>query len=179
MKVLYTYKQNKEKEWTNPEAINSMFDGACSSFEIGEDNKLYLSIDSLTNWFTFGISYLVTNKSGAWNFYPAINSGNTYLTNLKIDNNGIGHMVSQISKSVEKGYEIVHYESSNNIVNISSNQSNIFSNFELLQNYPNPFNSSTKISLRISKKEFVKLNVFDILGRKVKNILSAILNQGT
>jgi hypothetical protein len=38
---------------------------------------------------------------------------------------------------------------------------------ELYQNYPNPFNPTTSIEYRISNKEYVTLEVVDILGRKV------------
>ncbi|MGE5353959.1 MAG: TIM-barrel domain-containing protein, partial [Acidobacteriota bacterium] len=39
--------------------------------------------------------------------------------------------------------------------------------FGLDQNYPNPFNPATKIKFTIAEKSYVKLTVYDILGRKV------------
>ncbi len=47
------------------------------------------------------------------------------------------------------------------------NNHNIADKFELLQNYPNPFNPSTQINYAIAKDGFVKITVFDILGREV------------
>ncbi|UCE05126.1 MAG: T9SS type A sorting domain-containing protein [bacterium] len=44
--------------------------------------------------------------------------------------------------------------------------------------YPNPFNSSTTIEFYLPKAQFVELNIFDILGRKVKNIISDKLDPG-
>jgi Secretion system C-terminal sorting domain len=39
--------------------------------------------------------------------------------------------------------------------------------FQLSQNYPNPFNPSTVINYEISKSSFVKIKVYDILGREI------------
>lgn len=38
-------------------------------------------------------------------------------------------------------------------------------------NYPNPFNPTTNINYNITKETFVKINVFDILGRNVANLV--------
>jgi photosystem II stability/assembly factor-like uncharacterized protein len=39
--------------------------------------------------------------------------------------------------------------------------------FALLQNHPNPFNPSTVINYEISKSSFVKIKVYDVLGREI------------
>lgn len=43
--------------------------------------------------------------------------------------------------------------------------------FMLLANYPNPFNSSTTIRYTVLNSGQVTLNIYDILGRKVKTLL--------
>ena len=48
----------------------------------------------------------------------------------------------------------------------------------LSQNYPNPFNSTTKIEFSIPKNDFVKLEIFDVLGRKVEELLNQELSAG-
>jgi len=45
--------------------------------------------------------------------------------------------------------------------------------YRLEQNYPNPFNSSTIIRFQISRREFVTLKVYDILGREVATLINA------
>ncbi len=52
-------------------------------------------------------------------------------------------------------------------------------NFALYQNYPNPFNPSTKIKFVIPYNTDVSISVFNIQGRKVRNLLNKNLNQGS
>ncbi len=49
---------------------------------------------------------------------------------------------------------------------------------KLLQNYPNPFNPSTNIQVFMSKREFIKISVSNILGQKVKNIFEGYTDEG-
>jgi hypothetical protein len=55
-------------------------------------------------------------------------------------------------------------------------------NFYLSQNYPNPFNPATKIKFQISSAsggEFVKLNVYDVLGNEVATLINEKKSAGT
>jgi plastocyanin len=52
------------------------------------------------------------------------------------------------------------------------------SEFTLSQNYPNPFNQATRIEFTLAKSGFVSLNIYDILGRKVKTLVSENVSSG-
>ena len=53
------------------------------------------------------------------------------------------------------------------------------SGFKLEQNYPNPFNPSTQINFSIPKRAYVKIIIYDILGRIVDELVNSELEAGT
>jgi hypothetical protein len=62
------------------------------------------------------------------------------------------------------------------ILNISNN---IPSDFILYQNYPNPFNPNTNIRYDLPKSGFVKLAVYDMLGRELEMLVNEKQSAGT
>jgi hypothetical protein len=50
--------------------------------------------------------------------------------------------------------------------------------FVLHQNYPNPFNPVTKIGLTLPRSTYVALNIFDILGARVRTLVSGQMPAG-
>ncbi len=64
-----------------------------------------------------------------------------------------------------------------NIYNLDEN--NTPKNFTLEQNYPNPFNPSTKIRFDIPKQSFIKLVVYDILGREIEKLVDKEMLPGS
>lgn len=62
--------------------------------------------------------------------------------------------------------------------NIEQHKSFLPSEYSLKQNYPNPFNPSTKIEFSIPKSGLIKLEIFDVLGRKVEELINQFLPIG-
>ena len=62
---------------------------------------------------------------------------------------------------------------------VAGNGNNIPNRFELKQNYPNPFNPNTVIDYSIMSDGLVEISVYDILGRKVKDIINEHIESGS
>lgn len=55
----------------------------------------------------------------------------------------------------------------------------IFNTFELMQNFPNPFNNSTIIPYTLPYRSEVQIEIFNILGEKIKTIWEGYQEAGT
>jgi hypothetical protein len=49
---------------------------------------------------------------------------------------------------------------------------NISDQFSLEQNYPNPFNPTTTIGFYVSERGFIKLTVYDLLGKEITTLVN-------
>lgn len=67
----------------------------------------------------------------------------------------------------------------NFIVNNIPNDNDYTLDFRLHQNYPNPFNPETKIIFDLPESKKVKIEVFNVLGQKIKTILNKQISAGT
>jgi photosystem II stability/assembly factor-like uncharacterized protein len=65
-----------------------------------------------------------------------------------------------------------------NISTLKIKPVNIVYDFALYQNYPNPFNPGTTIKFSIPEITNVRLSVYDVLGRKVKDLINEKLDAG-
>lgn len=64
------------------------------------------------------------------------------------------------------------------IVNSSHANNRFPSDFELKNNYPNPFNSHTNINFILAKPSSISLIVYNLLGKKIKTIISGNVQSG-
>jgi hypothetical protein len=62
---------------------------------------------------------------------------------------------------------------------VSVEDESIPTRFQVFQNYPNPFNPSTKIRFTLPQQALVKLEVYDILGQRIAQLVNTELTAGT
>ena len=65
------------------------------------------------------------------------------------------------------------------VTGVSSETNNLPSKFLLQNNYPNPFNPSTIISFTLPINSRVRLEIYNILGQKVADLINKQMNAGS
>lgn len=94
------------------------------------------------------------------------------VTNAEIDyeNNTVTFSNTEVSSYVVLA--------ENEVTAINDVTENLDNNYRLFQNYPNPFNPTTTIEFSIPVNDYVRLSVFDILGREVEVLVNNNLSAG-
>ncbi|MBU1679065.1 MAG: CotH kinase family protein [Bacteroidetes bacterium] len=95
--------------------------------------------------------------------------------------NGQGHTLSLLNPSLDNSRS-ENWDASRGIgtpckindtfTSAEISSQNLPTKFELYQNYPNPFNPSTIIKFQVASSKFIKLHVFDILGREIQTLVN-------
>jgi hypothetical protein len=142
---------------------------------LGEDIIFYPMVDMVTGKVSFGISRKA--GQGGVNGTGSIASIRIKMkdiqpveTALTLENvTAIDDMGNPIQFSVENHLITSTDETLKKIVP---------SSFELCQNYPNPFNPETTIEFKLHQSARVNLTIYDINGRKIRNIISGQMPAG-
>jgi photosystem II stability/assembly factor-like uncharacterized protein len=116
--------------------------------------------------------YLYKSTNGGLNWHQQMISGGGFRRDFYFTNDSLGWVVGG-------GGQIFKTTTGGQFVSIEPISGIIPKEFNLNQNYPNPFNGQTVISFDISEIEIYKIEIFDILGRKVEEIFKKKLTQGS
>ncbi len=140
-----------EIKWTTQTEVNTAF------FEI-EKYEVPTDDDKKAQWQKIGSVQASGNSNSPkyYSFKDELKHSGNYKYRLKIID-------------IDGSYEY------SNEVEITAN---IALKYELSQNYPNPFNPATTIKFSIKKDGNVRLEVFNILGQKVAELLNKRMKAG-
>jgi hypothetical protein len=88
--------------------------------------------------------------------------------------------LESIEKAREKLIEVrAFYKSNFKYEIVGLNDANmIVENFDISQNYPNPFNPSTKMNISVPQRTYLKIEIFDVLGRKIRTLINQEVKAG-
>jgi len=114
-----------------------------------------------------GLIFKTTNEGFNWS-YQSVGYPNN-LKDISFINEQTGWTVGENGIVLRTGIP----------VGIEKVGNNIPSQFELYQNYPNPFNPLTNIKFDLMISSYVKLIVYDILGKEIEILLNQKINAGS
>lgn len=144
----------------------------------GSSTEFYVGLDHNSTTTSKGV-YRTTDGGATWVSFNGGSMLNTYaIRALAFKTTGnptlfAGHGGTATASSGTGAYEYSWLASG--IGNINSG---IPKTYDLIQNYPNPFNPVTRISYRLPVSEYVKLSVYDILGREVAVLFNGYKKAG-
>ncbi len=103
---------------------------------------------------------------------------------ISVDDLALGEDVTVWALPTDDGnMEAVQVQSSTSsaLTTVNNSSPTVVKSFTLKQNYPNPFNPVTTIEFVINQSRFanVRLEVYNILGQKVRTLYNGVLDAGT
>ncbi|MFZ0453665.1 MAG: arylsulfotransferase family protein [Ignavibacteriaceae bacterium] len=113
-------------------------------------------------------------------------SRNSFFVIDTVSANDTSYTDSLVTDSVDYTYRVYAFNSDtiSSFSNYSSSivtsvkSTDVVKRYALYQNYPNPFNPATNIKYEIPKPGLVTIDIFNILGQKVKTLLNKYQNAG-
>ncbi len=169
------------------------FTNANTGFICGEGGRLFKTINGGNTWnkisisntsFLFSLYFTDQNTgylAGTRFAFKTINGGDNWSDIFDVNTQSLysvyfsdlntGYMVSDTGR--------VYKTTTGGVIGINPISTEIPNDFSLEQNYPNPFNPTTNIKFALPKAAFVRLAVYDMLGREVESLVSQQLTPGT
>jgi len=146
------------KEENSPSNINFFAMHKSNLFLVSSFSSIYISKDSANTWFPINTGL----PKPYWDPYArAFTVKGSYLFVALTNIGGIWRRpLSEVITTINSKGKQTKYSSL------------------LQQNYPNPFNPSTTISFSIQKSQIVELSVYDMLGKKVANLVNGYKQAG-
>lgn len=119
------------------------------------------------------ITFTQTNEAHQYNL--SLNPGTYTMTVIRLGYETETRQVILTNQNLTENF----YLDTFNVIGITNINSEIPKEFLLRQNYPNPFNPVTNIEFSIPRQDFVKISVYDILGKEIGILVNENLNAGT
>jgi len=155
--------------FTDPDEATYNLDGAVKSYTLEHEDTDVLVVGNFG--VTEAIAEVVYPTSGTWyDFYQG--------TSQSISN---PNREIVLAPGEFKIFTTREFETPEEDLLTSKNDesSNFPSSFKLGRNYPNPFNPTTTLNYDIATASVVKLEVFDVLGRKVAELVNGRKSPGS
>jgi photosystem II stability/assembly factor-like uncharacterized protein len=140
-----------------------------------------LNWSNINSFLTKGM-YFINESEGYANLDTSLeytSNGGLNWINLKIASNNI-NSIGKFGKDlwISGNYGMIMKGQNAFSTAINKISGKIPKEYKLYQNYPNPFNPSTMIRYSLIKNGFVKIKIFDLLGREITILVNNMQNAG-
>lgn len=111
---------------------------------------------------------------------PVVETGSFNYSNAADNGNDENMMIIYDSLIANQYYQdfAKRLSDAGGTIDIKKISENVPVNFDLKQNFPNPFNPNTKINFMVPKLSYIKISIYDILGREVDVLVNKQLSAG-
>ncbi|MCC6864784.1 MAG: T9SS type A sorting domain-containing protein [Ignavibacteria bacterium] len=172
------YNSGLTQQWVQ-RTTDAGSDFSCSIAYDNASNNVFVtgsSIGSGTGYDYLTIAY-TTNGNFKWQIREnGSASGNDFASGIYVqDTNKIFVTGTASFSGTPSNFYTLRYDMFNSVEPVSNQ---VPLNYNIQQNYPNPFNPVTSIRFDIPKSSFVKISVYDILGREIENLVNGTLTAG-
>jgi len=173
--VVLKYNSSGQQQWEKVQPLG----GDDNAVSIINDYSGNIVVTGYTNAFGTNYDYYTFsyNTSGVqlWEIrYNGPTGNNDIVKKVKADPLG-GIYVTGRSEGIEWDYATVKYA---NVTSVEPVSNELPSQYRLSQNYPNPFNPATNINFSLPVNSYVSLEIFDINGMVVSELVNELLNAG-
>jgi len=147
------------------------------------NNSTSRSVSDLSLSFQSENMDCIQNMSGQNYFFESISVGETAISNdsfvLVLNSECDSDTSIVIQGNIHSGGNLYWKDSiSISIQTLNVEENNIPKYFSLGNAYPNPFNPNTTIQYGLSSMEFVTIEIYDLMGRKIKSLVNEKLDPG-
>jgi len=157
------------------------------------NNGVYLSTNNGTGWAQTSLNFLRVQSLGVTgnNVFVGTSLNGVFVSNNNggswtARNEGLNNALNILTLCIFNNYIYagtygygVYRRPLSELVGIEPISNEVPNSFSLSQNYPNPFNPTTNIKFSVPNRSFVKIIIYDALGRKVDEPVNSELNAGT
>jgi len=173
------YNSSGMQQWVNRYSEVYWFDDVADAIQLDLYGNVYVTGVVHTNYWSGDYCTIKYSSNGEQKWIAKFDNRNSYdsATGLVIDKNG--NIIVTGSTANGSAFSVFGTVKYSQPIGIQPVLSEIPRKYNLFQNYPNPFNPITNIRFSIPKESFVKLAIFDILGREVNTLVNDNLEPAT
>ncbi|MFH1525179.1 MAG: lamin tail domain-containing protein, partial [Bacteroidota bacterium] len=151
-----------------------------------EDGKVLLNWETATelNNYGFSVERNSVSLNNDWTeigFVPGSGNSNSPKQYSLADENPPSAELKYRLKQIDFNGKFEYYDLIAEVdatIPTSVDEGSLPTDYALFQNYPNPFNPRTVIKFQVPSSKFVKLQVYDMLGREIQTLVDEYKPQG-